>query len=124
MSGNVGVQNFPPAMLNDQEPVQQFGGQRRYSEKVERDDRLAMIGEKCLPALIVLARPGPQASEIPGDGAFGDVEAELSQLSRYPLTDRSAAFATEPFRVHIDPGRSERILCAPHDADSSPVKIP
>ena len=64
-------------MFDDQEAVQQLEGQRGYTEKVERDDRLAMIGEKCLPALIVLAGPGPQASQIPGNGAFGDVEAEL-----------------------------------------------
>ena len=81
MSGDVAVQNLPPAMLNEQEAVQQFEGQRRYREKVERDDRLAVIGEKCLPALIVFAGPGPQASQIPGNGTFGDVEAELEQFS-------------------------------------------
>jgi hypothetical protein len=47
MRGNVAVQNLPPAMLDDQEAVQQFEGRRRYSENVERDDRLAVIGEKC-----------------------------------------------------------------------------
>jgi hypothetical protein len=36
-----------------------------------------MIGEKCLPALLRFSGSGPQASEIPGDRAFGDVEAEL-----------------------------------------------
>ena len=59
MSCNVAVESLPPAVLDDQECVKQFEGQRGYSEKVERDDRLAMIGKKCLPALIVLTGPGP-----------------------------------------------------------------
>jgi len=77
MSGNVAVQNLPPAVLNDQEDVKQLEGQCGYSEKVKRDDRLAMIGKKCLPALTVLASPGPQTSQISCDGAFRDLEAEL-----------------------------------------------
>src|ERR1700745_2630319 len=70
MSGNVAVQNLPPAVLDDQEGVKQFECQCGYSEKVKRDDRLAMIGKKCLPALTVLAGPGPQTSQISCDGAF------------------------------------------------------
>ncbi len=77
MSGNVAVQNLTPAVLDDQEGVEQFERQCGYSKKVERDDRLAMIGEKCLPPLIVLTGPGLQTSQIPCDGAFRDVEAEL-----------------------------------------------
>lgn len=77
MSGNVAVQNLTPAMFDDQEAVQQFEGQRGYSEKVERDDCLAMIGEKSLPPLVVLTGPGRQTSQIPRDSAFRDVEAEL-----------------------------------------------
>ena len=59
MGGNVAVQNLSPAVLDDQEGVKQLEGQCGYSEKVECDDRLAMISEKCLPALIVLTGPGP-----------------------------------------------------------------
>jgi hypothetical protein len=62
--GNVTVQNRPPAMFDDEEAVQQLEGQRGYSEKVERDDGFATIGEKCLPALIVLAGAGPQDSQL------------------------------------------------------------
>jgi hypothetical protein len=40
---------------------------------IQRDD-----GEKCLPALIRLPDPGPHASQIPGDRAFGDCKTELS----------------------------------------------
>jgi hypothetical protein len=77
MSGNVAAHNRPPAVLDDQEGVKQFERQCGYSEKVKRNDRLAMIGKKCLPALTVLAGPGPQTSQISCDGAFRDLEAEL-----------------------------------------------
>jgi hypothetical protein len=40
--------------------------------------------EKCLPALIVLLGPWPQATQIPGNGSFGHFEAELSQFPLYP----------------------------------------
>jgi hypothetical protein len=77
MSGNVAVQNLAPAMFDDKEAVQQLERQRGYREEIERNDHLATIGEKCLPLLIRLPGSGPQASEIPGDRAFGDVKAEL-----------------------------------------------
>lgn len=64
-------------MLDDQEAVQQLEGQGGYRKKVERDNHLAMVGEKCLPALIRLSVSGPQALEIPGDHAFGYIEAEF-----------------------------------------------
>lgn len=52
-----------------------------HSEEIECHDRFAMIGEKCLPALIRLPHLGPQASQIPGDRAFGDCKTELQQLA-------------------------------------------
>jgi hypothetical protein len=54
MSGDVAVQNLPPAMLDDEEAVDQLKFQGRHSEEVECRDRFAMIGEKCLPSLIRL----------------------------------------------------------------------
>jgi len=77
MSGNVAAQNLAAAMFDDKEAVQQFERQRGNREEIERNDRLAMIGEKCLPALIRFPGSRPQALQIPGDRAFGDVEAEL-----------------------------------------------
>src|SRR4051812_40606028 len=51
------------------------------AKKVEGDDRLAMIGEKCLPALMRLGRARLQASQIPGDGSFGDRKPEFQHLA-------------------------------------------
>ena len=71
------MQNLTTAMFDDKEAVQQLERQCGCSEEIERDDYLTMIGKKCLPALIRLPGSGTQPSEIPGDRAFGDVEAEL-----------------------------------------------
>jgi hypothetical protein len=64
-------------MLDDQETVQQLEGQDGYRKKVEHDNQLAMAGEECRPALIRLSVSGPQALQIPGDRAFGYIEAEF-----------------------------------------------
>jgi hypothetical protein len=77
MSGDAAVQNLPPAMLDDEEAVEQPKCQGGQSEEIERHDRFAMIGEKSLPALIRLPGSGPQALQIPGDRAFGDCKTEL-----------------------------------------------
>ena len=54
-----------------------------HGEKIESDDHLSMIGERCLPALIRLAALRAQAWQLPGDCAFGDLEAELLKLIVY-----------------------------------------
>ena len=64
-------------MLDDKEAVQQLKRQGGYSEEIKRDDHLAMISEKCLPALTTLPDSGLKTSQIPGDRALGDLEAKL-----------------------------------------------
>lgn len=107
MSGHVAVQNLPPTMLDDHEAVQQVEGQGGYSKKVECDNRLAMIGKKCLPALIRSTSAGPQASQIPGDRAFGDRKAELQQLAvdlrRSPAGVLKAHLANQTADLVCDP---------------------
>jgi hypothetical protein len=41
---------------------------------------LTMIGKECEPAFGRIAPP-PYPSKIPGDGAFGDLQAELQQFA-------------------------------------------
>src|SRR5690348_13889487 len=64
-------------MLDDQEAVQQLERQYGCSEEIERDDHFAMIGEKCLPALIRLPGSGTQTSQIPGERPLRNLEAKF-----------------------------------------------
>jgi hypothetical protein len=108
-------------MPNDQEAVQQFERQAGYSEEVECDDHLAMISEKCLPAMIVFARPRPQASQIPGDRPFGDAEPELLQLPvdlRCPPADiLNFHLANEASKLFGDPRST-----APPSGSPTPIQ--
>lgn len=63
-------------MLDDQEAVQELKCQRGYSEEVERDEHLSVISEKREP-ILGIAATRRQASKIPGNGTFRDLEAEF-----------------------------------------------
>src|SRR5215831_7827367 len=67
-------------MLDDKEAIEQLERQRRHSEEIERDDRLAVILQECQPSLGAVAA-SVQASQIARDSPFRDDEAELLQLA-------------------------------------------
>ena len=67
-------------MLDDKEAVQQLERQRRHSEEIKRDNRLAVILQECQPSLGYVAA-SVQASQIARDGPFRDDIAELLQLA-------------------------------------------
>src|SRR5215831_5679156 len=75
-------------MLDDKEAIQQLERQRWHGEKIERDDRLAVVLKECQPLLGSVAA-SVQASQIPRDSPFRDDEAEFLQfamdLRRSPL---------------------------------------
>jgi hypothetical protein len=52
-------------------------------DPTKRDDHLAMIGQKCFPALISFSGSGAKSSEIHSDGPFRNAEVELEQLTVY-----------------------------------------
>ena len=66
-------------MFDDEEAREQPEGQRGDGEEIAGDDRLAVAGEEGRPAAGGIAAAW-NASQIPGDAAFGDVEAELQEF--------------------------------------------
>src|SRR5216684_189792 len=91
LASHVDVQDPAPTVFDDEEAREQLEDQRGDGEEIAGDDGLAVIGEKRGPAGGRIAAAW-NASQIPGDAAFGDVEAELQEFA-------------------VDPGRSPvRIL--------------
>ncbi len=91
LAGHVEMQNRASMVFDDEEAREQLEGQRGDRAEIAGNDRLAVVGEKRDPAGGKIAAAS-NASQIPGDAAFGDVEAELQEFP-------------------VDPGRSPvRIL--------------
>jgi hypothetical protein len=67
-------------MFNHEETVQQLERHCRYSKKIERYDRLAVIVKKSEPALARIAAP-QNLSQIPSHTSFGDAEAEFLEFT-------------------------------------------
>src|SRR5215472_13516272 len=80
MLSHVAVEDPAAPVLDDKEAVQQLERQCRHGEKIERDDRLAVILEKGQPPFPRVAAP-PNASQIAGHTPFGDNETELQQFA-------------------------------------------
>ena len=76
MTSDVEVQNPAPAMLDYEEAIQELERQRGHGKEVEGDDHLTMVSEEGEPVSGRIAA-SPQALQISGDGALGDLEAEL-----------------------------------------------
>jgi hypothetical protein len=66
-------------MLDDEEAIEEPECQRGHGKEVEGDDHLAVVSEESEPAFGWIA-PSPQTLQIPGDGALGDLEAELQKF--------------------------------------------
>ncbi len=80
MLGDADVQNTAAIMADDEKAVQQPKGNRRHGEKVHRSDSLAMIPEKCLPALrgFGIARRSVDPAR---DRALGNIESQLQEFA-------------------------------------------
>lgn len=76
----VEVQDPATPVFNDKEAIQQLEGERGHSEEVDRHDCLLMIGKEGEPPFAGITAP-PEWSQVPGDRAFGDFEAELQQFT-------------------------------------------
>src|ERR1700687_2337862 len=79
IASHVDVQDHAPTVFDDEEAREQLEGQRGDGEEIAGDDRLAVVGEEGRPAAGGIAAAW-NASQIPGDAAFGDVEAELQEI--------------------------------------------
>src|SRR6266851_7722707 len=73
------MQNRAARVFDDEEAQEPLEGQRGDGEEIAGDDRLAVVGEEGRPAAGGIAAAW-HASQIPGDAAFGDVEAELQEF--------------------------------------------
>jgi hypothetical protein len=67
-------------MFDNEKTIQDSEGESRHGEEVQGRDDLAVIAKESRPELASVVGRG-QAPEIAGDGAFGDVEAELQKLT-------------------------------------------
>ena len=79
MTSDVEMQYPAPAMLDDEEAIEEPECQSGHGKEVEGDDHLAMVSEEGEPVFGWIAA-SPQASQISGDGALGDLEAELQKF--------------------------------------------
>src|SRR3984893_4013813 len=79
LASHVDMQNRAATVFDDEEAGEQLEGQWGGREKIAGHDRLAVVGEEGRPAAGGIAAAW-NASQIPGDAAFGDVEAELQEF--------------------------------------------
>jgi hypothetical protein len=108
----LGVQNTTPVMGQHQKYVKDLEADGGHREKVDGDQLLGMILEKCAPSL---RRWFAAAHQVFADAALTDVNAELQQLA-------------------VDPWRTPRRILSAHLADqisdhagydmSSPLALP
>src|SRR5437016_3582265 len=114
-----------PSSINE-EAIQELEGQRRHGKEVEGDDHLTMVSEEGEPALgrIVAA---PQASQISGDCALGNLEAELQKfpvhLRRSPvrILSRHAADESPNLLAHLGSAATRPRSPAPVQAKARPM---
>ena len=78
--GDIEMEDFAPAVFDDEEAIQHSEGNGWYGEEVHGYDGIAMITKESRPELAGLVGRR-QATEETGDGTFGDVEAEFEELT-------------------------------------------
>jgi len=78
MRGDVEVDDVPAVVSEHDENEEHPQARRRHGEDVERDHVADVVGERGLPGL---GRREAPPRHQPGDGALGDLEAELQELS-------------------------------------------
>jgi len=112
MSSDVEMEDLAASVIDHEETVQQLERQGRHGEEGESDQHLAVILEKCQPALAWIAA-APDASQIASHTPFADNEAKRLRKARL---GRSAP-QPESFDVtlnaeHMDPGQMAEVLRA------------
>jgi hypothetical protein len=70
------VQDFPAAVFDDKETVEQPEVHRRYSEEVESHNDFPVVVEKCAPPLSRIAT-APHPPQVSSHRPFGDLEAQF-----------------------------------------------
>jgi len=82
-------------MLDDEEAIQDPEGEGRHGEEVHGGDDVPVIAKECSPELARLV-PRIEAQKIPGNSAFGDVEAEFEKLTVNPRSTPGCIFPHHP----------------------------
>jgi len=83
---NVEMKDPASIVFDDEETIQDSEGERWHREEVHGRDDVPVIAKESSPELAGLV-PRIQATEVAGDGALGDVEAEFEKLT---VNSRSA----------------------------------
>jgi hypothetical protein len=81
MRRDVEVQDLASLVPDHEEAVKQPEGQGGHGKEVHGGEEFPMIGEEGEPAFGRIAAAWLQPSKIPGDGRFGDIEAEFQQFA-------------------------------------------
>jgi hypothetical protein len=83
MPGDVGVQDPPPIMADDEKAIEQTKGDRWDCEEVHRGDGLPMVSKEGEPTFGWLGIP--RSSFHPtGDGSLGGIKTEHEEFPVYP----------------------------------------
>src|SRR5215472_8040781 len=80
MGSHVAVQNLAAPVLDHEKAIEHSKRQRRQCEEIECGDHLAMILQKCQPALPRIDTPA-HASQLPSHSSFSDDQAEFLQFT-------------------------------------------
>ena len=80
MAGDIEVQDAPPAVIDDEKAVEHAEGEGGDSKEVHGRDDFSMIPQKRKPTLGGLRVPRG-ALHPPGNGSFGNVEAQHQEFT-------------------------------------------
>jgi hypothetical protein len=81
MGSDVEMENLAPLVVDDEETVQEAERERWHGEEVHRHDGLTVILQERQPALAGIGRTRRSSQQVSGDGAFGNLDAQLQQLA-------------------------------------------
>jgi hypothetical protein len=76
MLSGVEVEDFPPAVADHEEAVQDAESDCRNREEIHRRDRLPMVSEKDQPELACVS-PTAHSSKVSRDCALGNLQAQF-----------------------------------------------
>jgi len=113
-------------MLDYEKAIQKLEGQRRHSKKVQGYDHLPMISEKGEPAFGRITTV-PQTSQISGDGALGDRQAEFQKFPVNPRRSPSGVFnchgadQSSNLLIHLRPAAAPPRSPPPIQAKACPM---
>ncbi len=112
------MKNPESAMLDYEEAIQELEGQRGHGKEVEGHDHLMMVSEE--GELMFGSIPAtPQALQISGDSALGDLEAEFQKppvalrCSPVHIFSRHAADESPNLLAHVRSAPARSLSPAP-----------